>query len=67
GGRNGYRGRPRRQRSGLAGGGARVLRRAVGDAARQGDAGPPHGALRRARLLQLARQQRPGDRLRAPQ
>ncbi|CAA9468864.1 MAG: Methylenetetrahydrofolate--tRNA-(uracil-5-)-methyltransferase TrmFO, partial [uncultured Rubrobacteraceae bacterium] len=67
GGRYGYRGWAGGQRGGLAGGGARVLRRALGDAARQGDAGPQDGVLRRARLLELARQQRAGDGLGAPQ
>src|SRR5215203_6145861 len=41
------------ERGGLAGGRARLLGGAVGDAAGQGDAGPSHGALRGAGLLEL--------------
>ena len=65
--RNHYRCRARRERGGLAGGRARLFGRVVGDAAPKRDPCPPHGALRRARVLELARKPRPGDRLWAAQ
>src|SRR5919112_4548166 len=65
--RNHYRCRARRERGGLAGRRTRLLGRVVGDAASQRDPCPPHGALRRARVLELARKPRSGDGLWAAQ
>src|SRR3712207_4736811 len=59
--RNRYRCRARRERGGLAGRRTRMLGRAVGDAAPKRDPRPPYAALRRARVLELARKPRPGD------
>src|SRR5215210_959266 len=64
---NHYRRRTRRERGGLAGRTARLLGRVVGDAAGKRDPRPPHSALRRTGLLELARQSFPGDGLGAAQ
>src|SRR5918998_5004228 len=65
--RDHHRCRARRERGGLAGRRTRLLGRVVGDAASKRDSCPPHGALRRARVLELARKPRPGDGLWAAQ
>src|SRR5215211_2045010 len=65
--RNHHRCRARRERGGLAGRRTRLLGGIVGDAASKRDPCPPHGALRRARVLELPRKPRSGDGLWAAQ